>query len=199
MVDDLIDEFRMQDIYSSKRNRRATQEKYRRNILLWILAHELSHIELKHGRSDYREDARGLHVFDAASQANEIKADEHAIHLLGNFDKGPAEAYSTLLDITNSLIRKSVCPRTFPDVCDKMPRGVGLIFDYQSDAKPIRVRLAGSHPEFVARFLRILYVASRDTSQSSTLGALTRRAIDQLEVEIEQSGWRSMTQSFSRE
>jgi hypothetical protein len=43
-----------------------------------------------------------------------------------------------------------------------MPAGVGLIFDYTRDAKPIRIPLSGTHPAFVARFLRIpLHVGSR--------------------------------------
>lgn len=121
MIDDLIDEFYLLKIYASKGHEKAARHSYRRSILLWILSHELGHIELGHGRSDYREDIRGLQVFDAASQAKELQADEYSIGIIGNIDKGSAEAYSTVLDITNSLIRKSVCPRSYPRVCKEMP------------------------------------------------------------------------------
>lgn len=199
MVDDLIEEFRLLEIYASNGRRKAARDSYRRSILLWVLSHELGHIELEHGRSDYREDVRGLSVFDAAAQSKELQADQYSITVIGNIDKGSPEAYSTVLDITNSLIRKSVCPRTYPRLCRDMPSGVGLIYNYQSDAKPIRIRLLGAHPEFVARFLRILYLAAMGSSQESSLAVVSKQAIDLLEVEAHPGDWKSLKRVFARQ
>ncbi|OAF19642.1 hypothetical protein [Bradyrhizobium neotropicale] len=198
MIDDLIDDFYLIPIFATKTNRQAVRESYRRNLLLWVLSHELGHLELGHGRSDFKEDIRGMNVFDAATQVKELSADERSIEIVGNMDRGPSGAYSAVLDIANSLVRKSVCPRTYPKVCNEMPRGVGLIYDYQSNAQPIRIRLSGAHPEFVARFLRILYLAAKDTSQGSGLAHEAKQAIDLLQVEARENEWQSLSRVFAR-
>jgi hypothetical protein len=199
MVDDLIDQFRLLDINASRRIRAATRLKYRRALLMWIMSHEFGHIVLNHGRSDYEEDVKGMHVFDAAKQVKELQADEYSIKIVGDVDKGPAEAYSAILDVANSLIRKSVCPKTFPRVCKEMPPGVGLIFDLRKDANPIRIRLAGTHPEYVARFLRILYLAGIGTSQQNSLTYVAKQAIDLLQVEDLSGSWNTVKQTFERQ
>lgn len=138
-----------------------------------------------------------MEVFSAEQQALELGADAAAIEVVGNVDAA-AVNYGVVLDIANSLLRKSVCPKTYPEVCDEMPRGVGLIYDYTANAKPIRISIEGTHPAYVARFLRILYLAGADTRQGG-LNHMARQAIALLQVEGKQSEWLTLRQALGRE
>jgi hypothetical protein len=88
-------------------------------------------------------------------------------------------------------MRKSVCPETFPEVCDQMPRGVGLIFDYTRDAKPVRIPAGGTHPAFIARFLRILYLSGIGTTENS-INYEAHQAIDLHEIQGDSGTWTSL-------
>lgn len=196
MIDDLISDFSLLEIFGSK-DRQVSATHYRKQILLWVLSHELGHVELGHGRSDFEDDITGQKVFDAASHKQELDADERAVQIVGQIENAP-NAYSVILDIANSLIRKSVCPTTYPAVCKNMPMGVGLIFDYTPDAKPIQVRLAGRHPEFVARFLRILFLAGMTSDGGHPLAMEASKAINLLHVETRPNEWYSLRRSLTR-
>lgn len=198
LVDDLIERFRLLDIFATRSNRTTRRDEYRRELLTWILAHEIGHVVLNHGRSDFDDDAQLMHVFNAEQQAHELAADGTAIEIVGNLDTAPAKAYSVVIDIANSLLRKSVCPTTFPEVCPEMPLGVGVIYDYTADGKPIRISISGTHPAYIARFLRILYLAGADTRQSG-ISYLAKQAIGMLEVEGKPNEWRSVGQALGRE
>ena len=150
-----------------------------------ILGHELGHIILGDGLSDYLESSQTLQIFDVPQQMKELRADAFAISLVGNLTNGPADAYGAVLSIANSLLRKAVCPAEYPNLCARMPSGVGLIFDYLPDAAPIPIRLEGDHPDMMARFLRILYIAGIGTRENS-INHLAKQAIDQLCVETTQ-------------
>ncbi|MGV7216407.1 hypothetical protein [Bradyrhizobium sp. UFLA05-112] len=194
LVDDLIDDFRLMEIFGKGTQQRAIYRKY---IFLWILAHELGHVALKHGMSDFGEGTSGERVFDVEKQRSELAADAAAISFVGNLEQASIPAYQTVLDITNALLRKSMCPDTFPKLCPKIPLGgVGLDFDYTTDA-PIRIPLSGTHPAFVARFLRILYLSGVDTSANS-INFLAKEAIDRLSVETDTNDWRSLKSALQR-
>ena len=190
LVDDLIDEFKLVELFQKDaRNRR---NRYRKYILCWILAHELGHVILKHGVSDFSEDVVGARVFDFKQQKDELAADAAAVPIIGNLTEGSTSAYQTILDITNSLLRKAICPESFPKLCSKIPiGGVGLYFDYTSSASHIKIPLSGGHPAFVARFLRILYLSGVGTSENS-INYLAKEAIDQLMVERDVNDWVSL-------
>ncbi|KJC57517.1 hypothetical protein UP10_28460 [Bradyrhizobium sp. LTSPM299] len=196
MIDNLIDRFALIGRSTNDRSQTARRVEYRRTLLMWVLGHELGHVVLKHGLSDYDE-IKGMHVFDAAGQAKELEADSYSIKVVGNIDTALPSAYSTILDITNALVRKAVCPKTFPKLCSAMPIGVGLIFDYTPGAQSIRVAMTGSHPDYVARFLRILYESARATSQESSLGIVSRQAIELLEVEDSAGRWISLNEALA--
>lgn len=190
LVDDLIHDFRLIEIYG--RNKEERRAFYRRYLLTWIIGHELGHIAKKHGISHYAQSVSGMAVFDAPQQAKELEADAYAIQAVGNLETGPVGAYETVLDVTNSLVRKSLCPDTFPGVCARIPLGgVGLHFDYSATAKPIPIRLVGTHPAYVARFLRILYLSGVDTRQNS-INYLASQAIRLLRVQDKNGQWVSL-------
>lgn len=181
LIDDFIHEFYLDKIYAAGEGSDRLNF-YRRNLLLWVIAHEIGHIALKHGISDFEAPTNELSLFDATRQKYELQADAYAIGLVGKLDVAPAAPYSALLDVTNALMRRAVCPETFPEVCDRMPRGVGLIFDYTAGAKPLVVPPGGTHPAFIARFLRILYLAGVGTTENS-INQEARRAIDLIEIQ----------------
>ncbi|MCK1285419.1 hypothetical protein IVB41_15975 [Bradyrhizobium sp. 44] len=188
LVDDLIDDFKLMEIFGSGGKRRDVYRKY---IFLWILTHELGHVALKHGMSDFGEGTSGLHVFDVKQQKKELEADAAAIGFVGNLEQAPIPAYQTILDVTNALLRKSICPDTFPKLCPRIPLGgVGLNYDYTTDG-PIRIPLSGTHPAFVARFLRILYLSGVGTSANS-INYLAKQAIDRLSVETDRDEWTTL-------
>jgi hypothetical protein len=92
------------------------------------------------------------------------------------------DAYSVVMAIANSLLRKAVCPAEYPEVCPATPRGVGLIYDYTERAEPIRISLQGDHPGTLARFLRILYLAGTGPHEHP-LSHEAKQAIDLLCVD----------------
>lgn len=194
LVDDLIARFYLLADYSGK-SKVAARLRYRQSLLMWILSHEFGHIALNHGRSDFDEGLTGFQVFDVAKQQDELDADAYAISVVGNLETGPVAAYSAILDVTNMLMREALCPQTFPNACRAIPAGVGLIFDYTPEAKPIRITLSGSHPAYIARFLRIMYLSGIGTSQNS-INYLAKKAIDLLEVETNAHQWKTIRDVF---
>lgn len=188
LVDDLINNFALAEINGPDQNGRKIQT-YRRDMLAWILSHELGHIILKHGLSDFDEGTKGMAIFDAAQQQKELQADAYAIKFIGNLASARVSVYQTILDITNALIRQSMCPDTFPNSCPRIPLGgVGLYFDYTEAAEPVRIVLGGTHPAYVARFLRILYLSGVGTDINS-INYLAKEAIDRLEVMNAKNDW----------
>jgi hypothetical protein len=182
LVDELIDGLHLVTHWPQGTSTEASRSWYRKNILKWILGHELGHIVLGDGISDFAESPRSFRVFDAPQQTRELRADAFAIKFVGNLGTGPSDAYKVVLSIANSLLRKAVCPTEYPNVCSRMPVGVGLIFDYADDAQPIRISLGGNHPDMIARFLRILYLAGVGTRENS-INYLAKKAIEMLCVD----------------
>ena len=115
LVDDLIDDFKLIEIGTEN------LKTYKKYMLAWILSHELGHIALGHGVSDFDEGVTGEKVFNFAKQQKELEADAYAIKVIGNLTTGPVPAYQVILDITNALLRKSLCPESFPNYCSKIP------------------------------------------------------------------------------
>jgi hypothetical protein len=87
LIDDLISDYHLVDIYGGA-NGPATLRDYQKNILMWVLSHELGHVALRHGVSDYEEDRTVSVVFDPAAQKRELDADAFAIRLVGNLATG---------------------------------------------------------------------------------------------------------------
>lgn len=195
MLDDLIREFGLLEIYG-RESRAGTRQDFRKGLLVWILSHEFGHIVLGHDYGDYDAPLRGMRVFDLPGQAKELSADAFSIQLVNAGNWGGA--FGTMLAVTNALLRRSVCPETFPKVCARMPRGVGLIYDYASGAKPIRIHLSGSHPDFIARFLRILYLEALSGPDYTGLAHEAAQAVDLLQIEVGEGRWETVRTAFGR-
>jgi hypothetical protein len=181
LIDDLIHDFYLDKQFKAS-EWTSRLRYYRWNLLLWVIAHEIGHIALKHGLSDFSDASQGMSIFDAVRQKYELAADAYAIRLVGKLDAATTAAYRAIMDVVNLMMRKSVCPETFPDVCDRMPVGVGLIFDYTLNAKPVLIPAGATHPAFIARFLRILYLSGIGTNVNS-INYEARQAIDLLQIQ----------------
>ncbi|MDX8540093.1 hypothetical protein RFM23_20955 [Mesorhizobium abyssinicae] len=186
LADELISEFKLAEMSGSQLDK-ETLRYYQEYIIEWILAHEIGHVVLRHGRSDFADDIRGFAVFDAAAQQRELSADSFAVDLVAVPDSTDFSAFGVVLTISNSLMRKSVCPETYPKVCSRMPAGVGLIYDY-ANGSPIKVGLSGSHPAYTARFLRLLYLIGKDVDAPG-LKEEASGAIELLQVETNPGTW----------
>jgi len=195
MLDGLIDEFKLVEVYGRK-GQPDMRNEFRKGLLVWILSHEFGHIVLGHDYGDYDAPLRGMRVFDLAGQAKELAADAFSIRLVNR--AGREGAFGTLLAVANPLLRKSVCPDTFPKVCKRMPVGVGVIYDYTSSADPIRIHLSGAHPDFIARFLRILYLEGQTGDDFAGLSHEAAEAIGLLQVEVGEERWESVRDFLGR-
>jgi hypothetical protein len=165
-----------------------------RHLLKWVLAHEVGHVVLHHEPSDYADPMSGYLLYAPPQQRAELEADAYALELVGNLSKAPSADYSLLLDIVNLLIRRNLCPDTYPVPCSKLAPGVGLIFN-SADGEPIRIAAGGNHPEFVARFLRLIYLAGKGTKEKS-INYLAGEEISKLIVEVPGRGWQRIDEAF---
>ncbi|UVO28156.1 hypothetical protein [Bradyrhizobium arachidis] len=191
-VDNVASDLNIMDRSQSQ----ATVNEVRRRLLKWIVAHEVGHIALKHVTSDYADPLSGYLVFVPAQQRLELAADAYALRLIGNLKRGDPKDYAMLLGIVNALIRQKLCPETFPIPCNRLAPGVGIIFNSgDGDNEPIRITAGGAHPEFVARFLRLVYLAGQETNEN-TIDHLAKQVIDKLLVEVPGKGWLKLDAAF---
>jgi hypothetical protein len=189
LVDEIIDNYQMVELFGKTRNQN------RKHLLRWILSHEIGHLVLQHRGGYFSQPRQGFQVFNAPNQQEELAADAFSVCLIGESDKS-IDDYSYALDFSNALIRKSLCPTTFPQACGAIPiGGVGLHYDYVS-GRPIKIDLSGSHPEFVARFLRILYISAY-SDKPNLLTELAKRAIGTLTVQVAQETARPLDRLLS--
>jgi len=186
LVDSLIDDFKLFKFRPSL-SQRETLSGYQKTILKWIVAHEIGHITNMHKASDFSEPKKGLLIYSEAQQRMELEADEYAVKLIGNLEAANVHEYGVILDIANSLIVRSLCPKTYPDICEEINPGVGLYYNSSSQA-PIRIKAGGRHPEFIARFVRIVYLAGLGTEQNS-INYLARQIIDKFQIKEDSGDW----------
>lgn len=193
LVDRLLEQFKLSGPGSLGR---LPEKDYRRILLTWIIAHEIGHVALSHPLSDFDPPLKGFEIYDHLRQRKELEADEFAISIIGRLDAAPPEYYSALLDIANSLLRKALCPATYPALCSNIHPGVGLLFNH-SNSDGIRIQAGGTHPEYIARFVRLIYLAGTDTNINS-INFLARQVIEKLVVET-QGGPMSVSDAIPKE
>lgn len=153
-----------------------------RAMLKWVLAHEIGHIVLNHTEGNYSDSIHGHSVFDSLEQKKENEADAFSVNLMGKLDSTTnIQDYAFALDVTNTLIRLNLCPETFPATCSRIAPGVGVLYNHADD-KPILIPGGGKHPDFVARFLRLIYLSGVGTKENS-INYLAMRAIEKLMIE----------------
>jgi hypothetical protein len=174
----------------------ATTNETRRHLLRWIVAHEVGHVALKHVASDYTDPLSGYLLYAPAQQRLELAADGYALRLVGNLKRGDPQDYAMLLDAVNTLIRQKLCPETFPVPCSRLAPGVGIIFNSADGGnEPIRITGGGTHPEFLARFLRLIHLAGQGTSEHS-VNYLAQRVLEKLLVDVPGKGWVKLDEAF---
>lgn len=162
LLDDLIDEF---GIIYSENQRDAARE----HVLQLVLAHELGHIINRDGSAAYHGTGKGFSVFRYLHYKVELRADAFAVGLIDRYAKDRDLEYGAIVDLASGAVKRSLCPFTFPkpcpcfgytktSACQRFAEGPGLPI-LSGDEFPIT--LAGTHPDFVVRFARLLYL-SRD-------------------------------------
>ncbi len=166
--------------------------KSEKSLLKWIVAHEVGHLELGHAKSDWEDPPRGFLIFNDNRQKLELEADNYAVTLVGNLQKA-SDDYAFLMGLANSLIAQNLCPGL---PCEKMHVGVGLIYN-SNNSERIKISAGGSHPDYVARFVRLLYLSGEGTNENS-LNYLARRVIERLEVERSPGEWVSVEKAFKK-
>ena len=161
LIDDLIDDYAL---WTRSGERSAMQ----RQLFRLVLAHELGHIELKHGTAAYHGGPNGFSVEKYAGYKVELDADAYAVRLLDQHRQDRDASYFAIVDMATGALDKSLCPDTFPKPCacpgstnpascSRIPAGPGLLIA-QDDQ--VAVPLAGTHPDFVVRFARLLFLSS---------------------------------------
>ena len=119
-------------------------------------------------------------MYEIAQQRSELEADEYSISMMGALDKSDTDNYALLLTIANNLIRKNLCPKTYPEPCEAIAQGAGHLFNSQN-SDPIVIDAGTRHPDFIARMLRLLYLAGRGTKVNS-INYLAMQAIERLKI-----------------
>jgi len=156
--------------------------------LKWIVAHEVGHIVKKHGLSDYADPPDGMLVYNNEQQRKELDADQFSIELIGNITQAPTQDYQYIMHSTNALIRRALCPSTYPETCAAVNPGVGLIYNSAS-FDLINIGSGGDHPDYVARFVRILYLSGLGTNDNS-LSYLAKQVISKFSIQNQRGEFR---------
>lgn len=161
LLDDIIDEFALA---------RGTDPRtmLREQIFALVLAHELGHIVLKHGSAAYHGDDKGFSIFKYANHQTELAADAFAVRAIDNAVGDKDAYYFVIVQLATAALAKSLCPDTFPGPCpcpgytnaascSRIPYGPGLLI---AEDDKVTVELTGTHPEFVVRFSRLLFLST---------------------------------------
>lgn len=163
LLDDLIDDFHI--LYSEDQRDAA-----REHILQLVIAHELGHIVYGDRSAGYHGSDNGFSIFRYLHYKSELRADGFAVRLIDRYAKDRNSEFGAIVDLANSAVKKSLCPDTFPalcpcpgytdaTLCSRVPIGPGGPLIGANDR--VLVTLTGTHPEYVVRFARLLYL-SRD-------------------------------------
>jgi hypothetical protein len=163
LLDDLIDDFHI--LYSEDQREAA-----REHILQLVIAHELGHIVYGDRSAGYHGSDDGFSIFRYLHYKIELRADAFAVRLIDRYVTDRNSEFGAVVDLANGAVKKSLCPDTFPalcpcpgytdpTLCSRVPIGPGGPLIAANDR--VSVTLTGTHPEFVVRFARLLYL-SRD-------------------------------------
>jgi hypothetical protein len=132
------------------------------------LAHEIGHVVLNHGSAAYHGSNNGFSIFTYVHHRIELDADSFAVRLLDRAAGDTDAYYLTIVDLATAALKKSLCPDTFPEgcpcpgytnaaLCSRIPLGPGFLI---ADNDRVIVTLTGTHPEFVVRFARLLFLST---------------------------------------
>jgi hypothetical protein len=129
----------------------------RRQLVLWIIGHELGHWRLNHDARHFGPSPLDQKLLiTSVRQSQELEADAFAIGLLSKPYAEDAEFYSFIYAFLFNEARMKLCPDVSPlQPCDGLGFGVGLPLP----VREIVVSTEQTHPEYVVRALRLMYQA----------------------------------------
>lgn len=196
LLDDLIDGFAL--LYSEDQ-----RGQYREALYRLVLAHELGHVVLHHHRSPYHGGPDGFSVLKYAQYKIELEADGFAVKLLDGSKTDLDLQYGAVVELANAAVRKSLCPDTFPApcpcpgytdamLCSRFAAGPGL--PLAGDEK-FPIVLAGTHPEFIVRFARLLDL-STNTKAKEFYGNAARQVLLRVVVKDERGKTEPLSAAF---
>lgn len=196
LLDDLIDEFAL------IRDEGERQE-IRMQLLCLILAHELGHVALNHGSAAYHGSANGFSVFKYVHYHIELEADAFAVRMLDGAAAKRDELYGLIVALTDAAVKRSLCPDTFPRpcpcpgytnaaLCSRIPLGPGLLISPQDH---LTVTLTGTHPQYVVRFARLVFL-STNPRLKDIYGTEARRILEHVVVRDENGALESAEALF---
>lgn len=195
LVKALVRDFRLAE-YESERSKDPNFINYLENSMLrWIIAHEIGHIVQKHPSSAFAPEIRGFLVYDNAQQKLELEADAFAVKIIISSAPDTSGAYGFVLTVVNALIAANLCPGK-KLICNKLNPGVGIIYNNAS-RDPIRIAAGGKHPDFIARFLRIVFLAAKAES-SEGFQTLAQGAINKLSILDRDGRWKTVKDTFDK-
>lgn len=160
ILDDLIDGFDVINLESQRAEMRM-------RLLRLVLAHELGHVVLGHTGAFYHGAQDGFSVSRYAGYRNELEADAYAVRRVDAIADQRLE-YGLVVRLTYQAMKRSLCPDTFPAncpcpgytdaaLCSRIALGPGM--PLVGDER-FKVALAGTHPEFIVRFARMVWLSS---------------------------------------
>lgn len=195
LVKNLVKDFRLAE-YEIERSKDPNFVNYLENSMLrWIIAHEIGHIVQKHPSSAFAPEIRGFLVYDNAQQKLELEADAFAVKIINSSAADTSGAYGFVLTVVNALIAANLCPGK-KLICNKLNPGVGIIYNNAS-RDPIRIAAGGKHPDFIARFLRIVFLAAKAES-SEGFQTLAQGAINKLSILDRDGRWKTVKDTFDK-
>jgi hypothetical protein len=122
--------------------------RHNESFLLWVLGHEIGHVVKEHGVAHFGSDTLEANIASASiGHRRELDADAFLVEQISK--SGEASLYLTrmTLDLLNAEIKKKIG--------DKVPYGVGILFDY-TNKNVVRYMRLRTHPEYVVRLTRVL-------------------------------------------
>jgi hypothetical protein len=153
----------------------------RRTLALWMLGHEVGHVVKGHHTAAPPAGGEFAAVPNLTiSERRELEADEFVLSLFDEPAGRDGALYGFLIEALNLEVRRSLCPGQSVRIdCPKVQRGVGIFYN---EDEHLLFQPGGSHPAYVIRLLRLLYLTDQRTDMD-VVGYTVRRAVNRLRAE----------------
>jgi hypothetical protein len=136
------------DMIKANPDRENEWRRHNESFLLWVLGHEIGHVVKGHGAAHFGPDNLEANVASSSiGYQRELEADAFLVDQVSKDREASLALIRMSLDLLNAEIRKQVG--------DKIPAGVGILFDYNNE-KVVRYMRLRTHPEYVIRLTRVL-------------------------------------------
>lgn len=153
-------------------------------MVTWVLGHEIGHLTVK--STDSVADVNSFLSEASArrlTQTTEVLADQHVFHGSGLSDDEREDLSGFLVAALNAELHLKYCPaRDVIQLCNKIPAGVGIIFDYNSPAG-LDIDASKSHPEFLLRLVRLRELSETpEQCQTDGICVLLKEVLDRVQA-----------------